>query len=225
MAKSEESFRQALSGKKVPVLTLDNKWHQLFTQAQAEIPTDVRRGEEKLNDLLKRQGKLNTESKKKLMAEIMELADEAGGNPDGKTKKKMEEKQRLINDCNQKLEDYADELKFLPAEIESVNYKLMLSTMDICYQKIAENTKDIDVINEWVKNVRIEIKKNLVRKEEREKSTFDLYSYMHDIFGAEVIEIFDMKYNPEERRKERELRKSAAAGKNGGAGKTGNVKP
>ena len=63
MAKSEESFRQALSGKKVPVLTLDNKWHQLFTQAQAEIPTDVRRGEEKLNDLLKRQGKLNTESK------------------------------------------------------------------------------------------------------------------------------------------------------------------
>ena len=64
-----------------------------------------------------------------------------------------------------------------------------------------------------------------MRKEEREKSTFDLYSYMHDIFGAEVIEIFDMKYNPEERRKERELRKSAAAGKNGGAGKTGNVKP
>ena len=24
---------------------------------------------------------------------------------------------------------------------------------------------------------------------------------MHDIFGAEVIEIFDMKYNPEERKK------------------------
>ncbi len=231
MAKSEEAFRQALSGKKVPVLTLDNKWHQLFTQAQTEIPTDVRRREEKLNELLKRQGKLNTESKeirklkKKLMAEIMELADEAGGNPDGKTKKKMEEKQRLINDCNEKLEDYAEELKFLPAEIESVNYKLMLSTMDICYQRIAENTKDIDVINEWVKNVRIEIKKNLVRKEEREKSTFDLYSYMHDIFGAEVIEIFDMKYNPEDRRKERELRKSAAAGKNGGAGKAGTVKP
>ena len=49
---------------------------------------EVRRNEEKLNELLKRQGKLNTESKeirklkKKLMAEIMELADEAGGNPD-----------------------------------------------------------------------------------------------------------------------------------------------
>ena len=27
-----------------------------------------------------------------------------------------------------------------------------------------------------------------------------LYSYMHDIFGADVIEIFDMKYDPVEGR-------------------------
>lgn len=26
-----------------------------------------------------------------------------------------------------------------------------------------------------------------------------LYAYMHDIFGAEVIELFDMEYNPEEK--------------------------
>lgn len=31
---------------------------------------------------------------------------------------------------------------------------------------------------------------------------------MHDIFGAEVIEIFDMKYNPEERKKAQEERKA-----------------
>ncbi len=47
----------------------------------------------------------------------------------------------------------------------------------------------------------MEIKKKLIRKGESEKTVFDLYSYMHDIFGAEVIEIFDMKYNPEERKK------------------------
>lgn len=224
MAKSEDVFREALAGKKIPVLTLDNKWHQLFTQAQTEIPVDVRRGEERLNELLKRQGKLNTESKeirrlkKKLMEEIMELADAAGGNPDAKAEKKMEEKRRLINECNQKLEDYTDELKLLLGEIDSTNYKLMLATMDICYRRIVENTKDIDVINEWIKNVRIEIKKNLVRKEERERSNFDLYSYMHDIFGVEVIEIFDMKYNPEEWKKAQELKatKKQAAGSRSG---------
>lgn len=222
MARSEDTFREALTGKNIPLLTLDNKWHQLFTQAQAEIPYEVRKGEERLNELIKRQGKLNTESKdirrlkKKLMDEIMDLADAAGGNPDAKTEKKMEEKRRLINECNEKLEDYSRELKILPEEINQTNYKLMLATMEVCYRRIAENTKEIDVINEWVKEIRIEIKKNLIRKEESEKSNFDLYSYMHDIFGAEVIDIFDMKYNPEERKKaelEKAEKKRAASEK------------
>ncbi len=26
-----------------------------------------------------------------------------------------------------------------------------------------------------------------------------LYAYMHDIFGADVIELFDMKYDPDEK--------------------------
>ena len=228
LAHIEDVFKDALAGKKIPVLTLDHKWHQLFTQAQTEIPLEVKREEEKLNGLLKRQGKLNTESKeirrlkKKLMDEIVELADAAGGNPDAKTEKKMEEKRRLINECNEKLEDYREELNLLPEEIDKTNYRLMLVTMDICYRRIAENTKEINAIDEWVKGIRVEIKKNLIRKEENEQSNFGLYSYMHDIFGAEVIEIFDMKYNPEERRREKaeKMAKRTAALGNGAPGET-----
>ena len=225
MAHSENAFKEALAGKEIPLLTLDNKWHQLFTQAQTEIPAEVQRGEVKLNELIKRQGKLNTESKairkvkKKLMTEIMEMADLSGGNPDAATEKKMEDNRRLINECNERLEDYARELRLLPEEIAQINHKLMLITMDICYQKIAENTREIDKIEEWVKDIRIEMKKKLIRKAENEQEVFSLYSYMHDIFGAEVIEIFDLKYNPEERRRaqiERAQRKRAAAGKKEG---------
>lgn len=207
MAHSENAFKEALAGKEIPLLTLDNKWHQLFTQAQTEIPAEVQRGEAKLNELLKRQGKLNTESKdirkvkKRLMTEIMEMADSSGGNPDAATEKKMEDNRRLINECNERLDDYARELRLLPEEIAQINHKLMLITMDICYKRIAENTREIDKIEEWVRETRIEMKKKLVRKAENEQEVFNLYSYMHDIFGAEVIEIFDLKYNPEERRK------------------------
>ncbi|TCL59910.1 hypothetical protein EDD76_10399 [Kineothrix alysoides] len=212
MSRSEEVYKAALAGKEIPLLTLDNKWHQLFTQAQTEISGEIKRNEEKLNELVKRQGKLNTESKdirrlkKKLMGEIMEMAESLGDNPDVKTEKKLDENRRLINDCNEKLEAYQEELRLLPEEINSVNYKLMLDTMDVCYTRIAQNTKEIETINEWIKNIRMEIKKNLVHKEESEKANFDLYSYMHDIFGAEVIEIFDMKYNPEERKRAQEER-------------------
>ena len=59
--KQEEVFQKALKGKKIPVLTLDNKWHRLFTQA--ECSPDIKLLSEELNELLKRQGKITTETK------------------------------------------------------------------------------------------------------------------------------------------------------------------
>ena len=32
MGQEDEVFREALVGKKIPILTLDNQWHKLFTQ-------------------------------------------------------------------------------------------------------------------------------------------------------------------------------------------------
>ena len=96
------------------------------------------------------------------------------------------------------MDKYQDELLDLPKEINEVNMELMLDTMEICYEIIQENTEKIKEIADWIANVRIELKKNVVRKQECELKNQQMYSYMHDIFGAEVIDIFDMKYNPEE---------------------------
>ena len=95
------------------------------------------------------------------------------------------------------MEEYQDELLDLPKEIDKVNYELMLDTMEICYEQIAQNTERINEITNWISAMRIELKKNVVRKQEAELKNQQIYSYMHDIFGAEVIDIFDMKYNPE----------------------------
>lgn len=68
--------------------------------------------------------------------------------------------------------------------------------MEQCYEQIRENTSSIEEIAAWIDNIRIELKKNVVRKQEKELKNQEIYNYMHDIFGAEVIDIFDMKYNP-----------------------------
>lgn len=202
----EEEYRKALVGRNVPLLTLDNKWHQLFTQAQSN--SRIQALEEKLNVLVKRQGKLNTESKdirrlkRKLMNDIIGMVDELGHGDPG-TDKKMDDNRRLILECNEKMKQYQKELEGLPEKIEQVNQQLMLETMEVCYRKIQENTKEIDEITEWMDSVRIEMKKKAVRKVEYEENNFRLYSYMHDIFGPDVIEIFDMKYNPAERENDR----------------------
>ena len=47
----QESFSRALDGKKIPILTLDNKWYQLFSE---EGRREIAELEQQLTILLKR---------------------------------------------------------------------------------------------------------------------------------------------------------------------------
>jgi hypothetical protein len=198
MSRKDEIYSPALKEKKIPILTLDNKWHRLFTQTNPNKA--ILRLEEELNDLLKKQGKATTESKdikrlkKKLMQEIVENAEGTAEGNNQKALKKMEDNKRLINECNERLTMYEDQLIELPGEIDRVNRELMLQTMDIYYDTLKTNETEIEETAKWVAAIRVELKKRLIRKQEMEQMNQELYSYMHDIFGAEVIEIFDMKY-------------------------------
>ncbi|MBQ7358647.1 MAG: hypothetical protein IJW63_12240 [Lachnospiraceae bacterium] len=192
----EEAYKNALQGKKIPILTLDNKWHQLFTQTKT-MP-EIKRLSDELNELLKKQGKLNTDIKgirnlkKKLMDEIVTLRDEAIQTNHSDIEDKIDQHKKLIQDCNDKLDAYQDELLDLPTEIEQINFRLMVLSMEACYERIAVNEADIQEISEWISEVRIELKKKLIRKQEMEQDNHELYSYMHDIFGADVVDLFDL---------------------------------
>ncbi len=197
MPQEEEFFREALIGKKIPVLTLDNQWHKLFTQTGEN--DEIHDLEDKLNEVLKRQGKLNTEIKslsaykKKVLQEIvniMELPDSAS------KEKKMSENKRIIEETNQQIEEYNDELLELPKQIDEANFNLMLATMRVCYARIQQNVSDIDEINQWVAAFRVKLKKRILLKQKKEIWNDEMYSYMHSIFGPDVIDVFDMKYNP-----------------------------
>lgn len=191
----QTAFEQALQGKKIPILTLDNKWYQLMPQ---EARAEVSGLEKELNDLLKRQGRVNNELKdikrlkKKLMGEIVSLMDEVDQNTEGV--QKIEQNKQLVEQCNERLEGYQDELLDLPREIEKANYRLMLETMGRCYDLMQENAEEIEEIAQWVTDVRVELKKRLIRKQEMEQRNRMIYSYMHDVFGADVINLFDMRH-------------------------------
>ncbi|MDO4463220.1 MAG: hypothetical protein Q4C57_01565 [Bacillota bacterium] len=198
MSKRNDLFQSALTGKRIPILTLDNKWHKIFTQKKPD--KKLKRLEDELNELLKKQGKLTGEVKeikklkKKLMDGIVANASEASVENDEKAVRKAQESTRLIDECNEKLEEYEEELLELPREIDKVNKELMLLTMEICYDRLKENEQRIEEDARWVSEVREELKRRLVRKQEMEQANQELYSYLHDIFGAEVIELFDLKY-------------------------------
>lgn len=198
MSKTDEIFKPALNGRKIPVLTLDNKWHQLFTKAKPD--RELKRLENELTALLKKQGKANTESKKlkklkkRLMDEIVHLADEAIGGGNKGAEKKLEENKKLINECNEKTQEYEDQLIELPGEIDRVNKELMLKTMEICYDTLKKNRAEIEETSKWISSVRVELKKRLIRKQEQEQMNQDIYTYMHNVFGPDVIDMFDLEY-------------------------------
>ncbi|SCY61112.1 hypothetical protein [Butyrivibrio sp. INlla14] len=204
MARDDEVYMSALQGKSIPILTLDNKWHQLFTQT--EMTPEIEQLADELNSLVERDGKLRSQTKdikklkKKLLGEIVPLRDKANkaGNS-AAIEKEISERTRLINECNDKLDGHQDELLDLSKQIYDIDYKLMVETMKVCYERLHDNTSDIKSLDEWISRARIELKKNVIRLQEAEMENYNLYSYMHQIFGPEVVDIFDMKYDPDRR--------------------------
>ena len=197
----KEQFTAALQGKNIPILTLDNKWYRLLDEEEREAVKDI---EDQMNALLKRQGRLNTEKKelkklkKKLMGEIVTMVDAAGDHPTSAQTRKIEKHKQQIEESNEKLEEYEDELLDLPKQIDQLNIQLMLATMEFCYADLQENADQIQEIARWVTKIRIELKKRLIKKQEMEQKNHAMYSYMHDLLGADIADMFDLEYDPAE---------------------------
>ena len=196
--KTEEEFRAALSNKNIPLLVLDQKWHRLF--AIHGKTDEIKEKEAKVNELLAQQGRANTELKKlkkiknQLMDEIVQNMDDDDDDSAEREKKRLENK-RLIDEVNEKINEEEDLLLELPKEIKEVNESLMILSMDYFYSKLRVNQTEAKEIEDWIAQVRIDLKKNIIRKQNRTINNKEIYSYLHDIFGAEVLDLFDIQYD------------------------------
>ena len=190
---ADRDFSTAISKIKVPMLILDQKWHRLF--ALGGKPEEVKELEAKENELIKREAELKKEQKdlkkvkENLMASVMSNME---GTSD-LVSKKLDEDKRLLEECNARIEANDDELLDLPHQTDEVNRELMLRTMDYCYDKLRTNSNEAEEITNWIKDVRVKLKKNVIRKHNREINNKEIYSYMHDVFGMEVLNLFDMQ--------------------------------
>jgi hypothetical protein len=193
---NEENFHIAIEQKKIPILVLDNKWHRLF--AVHGKPEEVKALEKEIRDLLSEQGQLNNDLKslKKIKTNLMtNIVSNMGddGEIDKANTAEMENNKRLIEETNLKLDEIEAKLTAIPHEIDIRNKSLMFETMAYCYNYLRKNKEEADEITEWINKIRIELKKNIIRKQNRTINNKEMYSYMHDIFGKDVLDLFDMR--------------------------------
>lgn len=194
-----KDFKGILYGKTIPLVVLDPKWHQLFDLNGK--PAEIQKLEAEINQLFAKQARITDEIKElkklksTLMQNIVQNMDGAGevALTDVRTKK-MEEDRRLIDEINTNIQDHEDTLLEIPRDINTANNELMAATMEFSYHALTDNTSEIRQIASWIQKVRKELKIRIINKQNRELMNKLMYSYMHDIFGANVIEIFDLKY-------------------------------
>lgn len=195
-----ESLKNIVSVKNAPILTLDSRWYQLVPDS---IKTDeVRYWENKVNELLKRQGRVTNDIKEvkkiksKLIKDVVDNMEEDGD--DKRRQKIMNQNQRLIHEAKDKIAQLEDEERELPRELSKANQRLLVETAKLCYQTINENKADLEVLDKWINATRIKLKKNLLIKQDKENQNNQIYSGLHDILGPEVMSELDRINDKEE---------------------------
>lgn len=195
----EPDYKSFVDKKKIPIITLDPKWHELFPN-DAKTPA-INQLEKKLNDLLKQQGKLVNEIKDmkklkmKLMNQIVANMGEGGTEAAERKKgKKQEVSQKMILEINDKLEVKNDELIDIPYKIREANELLVIECLKYWYSLLKDNTSDIQKLDKWILAAREELKRKLLLKQEKEEINEKVYSYMHNLLGHDVINKFDQSF-------------------------------
>ncbi len=180
---------ELLKGKKLPILVLDQRWHKLFPNGKK--PAEIRVLEQKLNTLLKEQGKLVNElkslkvGKKKLMDAIV-----AGMSSEGNERKK-DKQQKLLLETKERIEKESERLMELPYEIKDINEKLLIVSIRYCYDEWKNRTEELQELTERIDVMREELKEKVAYKVDLEESVDATYSLMHALLGREVMNLFD----------------------------------
>lgn len=201
MAKKEKKsdFHKIVKDKKLPILTLDSRWHELFGDDQKSA--EIKDLEQKVNNLLKKQGKLVNDIKdmkklkNSLIKDIMVNMD-IGTDIIGKEKeKKLGKNKQYINELNEKIDKAMDELGEIPYQIKEVNEELMAESINMFYDRLEKNKIELKEVADWINSIREELKQKILIKQDLEAKNSMIYTYMHDILGAELMEAFDKEHH------------------------------
>lgn len=197
-AEQEIFYMQALEGKKIPLLPLDVRWHTLFPDHRKT--KEIKQLEKELNTLLKKQGQTENDlkdydkAKKVLMKNVVDNMTDGHESDSPIRIRKQEKNQKLMAELNDKIAEANVVKEQIPKEILAKNRQLLIACMRVCYQELMDNTAEIEEKETLIKELREEIKGYILRKQDMEMRNTEVYKYMHNLLGAEVVDVFDREH-------------------------------
>jgi len=198
---NQMNFEKIFKGKKIPILTLDERWYELFPDY--DKPARIKDIEDKLNVLIQRQGKLINDMKDlknlkiKLMQEIITHMDVSETEVGMLKAKKLDRNQKFIKDITLKVKKVEDELIGIPYLIKATNEQLIIESAKECYHRLSNNNKKVIEITQWVTKIREDLKEKILLKQDMEMKNTTIYSYMHDMLGPDLLQDLDERLKNE----------------------------
>lgn len=193
--KNKINFNEIVKSRKLPILPLDNRWHEIFPDD--EKTPEIRTLERKVNDLMMKQGRLVNELKdlkslkNKVMNDIVQNMN-VDSTKEGQAKaRKLDRSKRYIMDINDKIAKETEELDLIPYEIKEANQALLVESMEICYNRIDKQKEIIEEVSQWIEKTRAELTEKILLKQDMESVNDKIYSYLHDLLGHSMMEAFD----------------------------------
>lgn len=191
-------FLQSLEGKQIPLLTLDARWHELFPDFRKN--GEIKSLEKQLNKLIQKEGQNNNDlkefakAKKVLMDNIVANMTDGHETDSPIRAKKQDKNQKLLGELTDKIQEAELLQQTIPAEIEYKNRELLVACMKVCYEELMANSEEIEEIDAWIQETREELKNQILHKQDMEMRNTQMYKYMHNLLGAQVVEIFDREH-------------------------------
>lgn len=195
---TKEEIIELIKKSRLPVLTLDRKWLDIFNTDEKSDEIAVL--EKKVNTSLKSQGTINTKRdeliglKKTLMKEIVSNMD---AEENSRARKKVDKSKELIEDINDELLLLQDKELDVPSNINNANALLAYQSLEEIYNKIKKNDDDIDSLEKWIDETRIELKKRILVREKKREENELMDKYILDTFHPEVVRQYK-KYREEQ---------------------------
>lgn len=173
---------------KLPALTLDIRWLSIFNTEDKS--TKIAKLEKKVNEALKSRGRITTDKKdlikvkKRLMNEIVQNMNSPENT---RADKKIRKSKELIEEINDKLILLEDEELDLPSKFDEANAELALESMKEIFDRYEENEEDIETLEEWIEETKMELKKRVALLHQKKEDNEKMDKYLSDLIDGDII--------------------------------------
>ena len=153
---------------------------QAFTEALAKTKIPILVLDQKWHRLFALDGK--PKEVQELESQLKEILERQG-----RLTQELKDLKKVKSSLMQNIVEHMD------AEEDKETHSRQMDENKRLIEEVKEKIAANEEIAEWIKKVRVELKKNIIRKQNREINNKEIYAYMHDIFGKDIINLFDVQ--------------------------------